>query len=192
MQDQNLTTESFELFLTWLDPNREEAGLKYEAMRRRLLVFFEMRGCLHADDLTDETINIVIRKIPSLDGKYHGDAAAYFYAVAHNQLRKYFSERARHAGGAPNEQTAASDGDEPRRKEVEDRCLRRCLARLAPDERRLALAYYQMEKRAKIEHHKQLAVEFGCTESALRTRMSRLRQTLRACLFSCQEREEQL
>lgn len=191
MQDWNLTAESFDLFLAWLNPNREEAGRTYEALRRRLLVFFELRGCPHADELTDTTINVVIRKTPALNGSYQGDAAAYFYAVANNQLKKYFSKRAQYGDGAPNEQMPFQEDDGQCRKEVEDRCLEHCLARLVPDEQQLARAYYQKEKQAKIEHHKLLAAEFGCSEGTLRTRLSRLRKTLRVCLLACLERAEQ-
>jgi RNA polymerase sigma factor (sigma-70 family) len=192
MKEWNLTAESFELFLNWLDQNPEEAGHKYEAIRRRLLVFFQLRGCAHAEELTDATINIVICKIPTLKDAYHGDPAPYFYAVARNQLQKYFSEQTKRGGVTLDERMPANTDTEQRRKELEDRCLRRCLTKLTPAEQALVVAYYQEQKLARIERRKKLAEQFGCSEAALRTRMNRLRQSLRDCLFDCQEREDHL
>jgi hypothetical protein len=40
MKELNLTSEGFEIFLNWLDLDREAAGQRYEAIRRRLSAFF--------------------------------------------------------------------------------------------------------------------------------------------------------
>ena len=53
MSDQ----EMFDRFLFWLDPNREEAAIKYEAIRRKLIKIFTCRGCIDAEDLADVTID---------------------------------------------------------------------------------------------------------------------------------------
>ena len=58
-----LTEEAFNLFLTRLHPDREQAGQGYEALRLKLNYFFEARRCPMPEMLVDETINRLIRKI---------------------------------------------------------------------------------------------------------------------------------
>src|SRR5580700_5918445 len=55
-----LTRESLEVFLNYLDADRERAGEKYETIRQKLLTLFRCNGCWTAEDLADETIDRVI------------------------------------------------------------------------------------------------------------------------------------
>ena len=43
MNDWDLTEESFDLFLSWLDPDRDLAGKRYESIRRRLIIMLDRR-----------------------------------------------------------------------------------------------------------------------------------------------------
>ena len=54
-----LSQKAFDDLLDWLASNREQAGHKYEAIRRRLITIFTGRGCCDAEDLADETMNRV-------------------------------------------------------------------------------------------------------------------------------------
>ena len=45
MDNWTLTPELFEQLLDWLNPDREQAGRDYEALRRRLIKLFTCRGC---------------------------------------------------------------------------------------------------------------------------------------------------
>src|SRR5947209_6617862 len=38
-------TDSFDRLLAWLNPDREQAGQRYEEIRRRLIKIFARRGC---------------------------------------------------------------------------------------------------------------------------------------------------
>ncbi len=79
---KEFTQEAFDQLLAWLNSDREQAGKKYEEIRKRLITIFTCRGCLIPEDLTDETIDRVVMKIPDLAGSYVGDPALYFYGVA--------------------------------------------------------------------------------------------------------------
>jgi hypothetical protein len=46
-----LSQEAFDALLDWLDPDREQAGIKYEQIRLRLIKIFTGRGCSDAEDL---------------------------------------------------------------------------------------------------------------------------------------------
>jgi hypothetical protein len=77
-----LTQESFDSLLAWLHPDREQAGERYESIRCSLIRFFSARGFSNPEELADETIDRVARKIDELVPSYSGDPATYFFAVA--------------------------------------------------------------------------------------------------------------
>lgn len=186
MRDWELTAESFELFLTWLDTDREQAAHQYEAIRRRLIVFFDCRGCADSEGLADETINRVIRQTPELRETFTGDPIHRLYGVAHYLHLEYLTKRVKTDGGAvPDAARELNAEEHAAEKELRSRCLDKCLLKLAPDERSLVIQYYRESKQAKIDHRKWLAQQWGLSASTLRTRMNRLRQQLRECITSC-------
>ena len=188
MKNWELTGEAFDLFLSWLDTDREDAALKYEALRRRLIVFFDCRGCADSEDLADETINRVIRQTPDLIDSFQGDPVHRLYGVAKFIHREYLSNRVKKDGG----EVPADFPDphpEPDSSEQKSRCLEQCLQRLSDDDRALVMQYYAQDKQAKIDHRKWLAEQIGCAPGTLRTRMNRLRKQLQECITSCQCKE---
>ncbi len=62
-KEWTLTQAALDSLLAWLDPDRDRAGAKYEAIRTRLIKVFVCRGCPEAEDLADETINRVASKL---------------------------------------------------------------------------------------------------------------------------------
>jgi hypothetical protein len=79
----DLTEGAFDKFLVWLSPDRDQAALKYEQIRRGLIAIFEARGCAEAEELADVTIDRVVKRLREMADIYDGDPAPYFYAVAH-------------------------------------------------------------------------------------------------------------
>ena len=53
----------FQQFLHWLDEGRDSGGTRYLEMRRRLAGYFDRKNCEHCDDLADETLTRVMRRI---------------------------------------------------------------------------------------------------------------------------------
>src|SRR5262245_56812797 len=84
-----INQEQFEQLLNWLDPNREKAGTKYEFIRKRLIKIFVCNGCDAAEDLADQTINRVARKLPEIRATYVGEPAPYFRGVAQKILLEW-------------------------------------------------------------------------------------------------------
>ena len=171
-----LDREAFERLLEWLDPDRERAGERYEAIRARLVRIFVSRGCPFAEDLADETINRVSRKVPEVAGAYEGDPALYFYGVANRVHMEYVRRSARAAAPPP----LAVPADE---REYE--CLQECLDALPPETKALVLDYYRGDKREKIERRREIAGRYGIALNALRIRMHRVRAGLEECLRRC-------
>lgn len=175
-----LSQESFDALLDWLDSNREQAGIKYEEIRRRLIKIFTGRGCVDSEDLADETINRVTSKLDEIENEFTGDRARYFYGVANKVLMEYL--RRKPPQPPP---LLASDSN---RAEQEYRCLEQCIARLSDENRELLLEYYGAEGKAKIEKRKQLAEKLGIAPNALRIRAYRIRLALQECVENCVER----
>src|SRR5262245_45931409 len=171
--------ETFDRFLTWLHPDRNLAGEKYEVIRRGLVQFFERRGRLEAEALADETINRVIKKLPDIADHYTGEQSKYFYGVA----RYVYQESLRKPRVVP----PAPEVDDPIPQERKDQCRQQCLDRLPDEDRRLITGYYLKEKQETIEHRRQITTQFGPTNNALAVRAFRIRSALNRCLEECLE-----
>jgi len=180
--DGELVQSSFDLLLKWLHPDREEAGRRYELIRRKLITVFTSRGCRNPEELADETINRVMAKVDRIVGTYDGDPALYFYGVARNVCREYRKFR-KVPELAPPADSETSDSIE-----AELNCLDECMERLLPKNRDLLLEYYQEDKQAKIDHRKTIAERYGLDMNALRIRVHRIRSVVAECTTACVER----
>ena len=58
-----LTESSFRQFLNWLNEGVDSDGEKYLEMRRRLVAYFDRKNCSSPDELADETLNRVARRL---------------------------------------------------------------------------------------------------------------------------------
>jgi DNA-directed RNA polymerase specialized sigma24 family protein len=183
-----LSPQSFEKLLLLLDADREKAGVKYEAIRTRLLRIFEWRGCGSPETLADETMDRVSRRLEGGESVLAEDPAVYFYGVARNVLKEYWTEqqkeaKARQAGLLVQDAPVEDLQD----AEVNDRleCLDRCLAKLPRESLGLITRYYRSEKGDKIADRMELARSLGITHGTLRIRAHRIRRTLEHCVNEC-------
>jgi len=175
-----LSQEAFDALLAWLDSDREQAALKYEKIRRDLIKMFTDRGCLDPEDLADETINRVTRKLKEIKKTFTGDPARYFFGVAKMILLEHLRKKFPQIEKAPP--------NDPNRIELEYNCLERCIERLSKEDRELLLRYYGADGSADTEHRRALAEERGIAPNALRIRVYRIRQALKQCVEKCVER----
>src|SRR3982751_6200665 len=122
-----MNQDDFDRFLAWLDPDREEAGKKYEKIRRRIITICRAHSIpeIDAEEIFDEIINRVVRKLPEIIDTYNGDPALYFYGVARNVIRERW-----HPIKPP---VPPSSLDDPNYKERCDRCLEHCLRQIGQD-----------------------------------------------------------
>jgi DNA-directed RNA polymerase specialized sigma24 family protein len=176
-RDWTLTQEAFDGLLAWLGSNREEAGEKYEEIRRKLILIFASRGCQAPEELADETINRATEKLPELTENYVGDKALYFYGIAKRVWLENLKSKTNPAPPPP-----LDPDDEPERRH---QCLERCLLKLDQPDRNLVIEYYSREKRAKIELRKVMAAQLGLSDNALKIKMCRLRSKLHECVKEC-------
>jgi RNA polymerase sigma factor (sigma-70 family) len=179
--DDNFSQDNFDRLLKWLDPDRERAGIKYEEIRRRLIKLFICRSCIDAEELADETITRVIKKVAEIADSYVGEPIALFYGFARNVFYEYLKSKPFVPPPPPP--------DPPEELEKMSGCLDECMEKLPPDNRKMVLSYYQEEKQAKIDYRKRLADELGINMNALRIKMYRIRASLQECLMECVKRE---
>ncbi|MDX2029220.1 MAG: hypothetical protein SF339_01025 [Blastocatellia bacterium] len=183
-----LTREALARFLAGLDADAERAGEKYEAIRLRLVKFFDWRGAHHPEDCADVTINRVIRKLDA--GETLADLETYCLGVARlvfletlkRPERRHVPFEEAPALAAP---AAAGDADEEDEKR---RCFERCLRELPPESRALVLEYYRDERRTKIDNRQALADRLAIPLNALRSRVQRIRDRLERCIEKCRSR----
>lgn len=187
-QAWSLTPEAFAGLLASLDSDPESAGEKYERIRGGLVRFFEWRGAPYPEEHADDALNRVARKLG--EGQAVEDPFTYVYGVARLVLVEAFKRRDRERAALaqlPAASAAARNDPEPG-ESARFECLDRCLEELPDDGKDLLTAYYQGEKRAKIEARARLAERLGLAPNALRLRASRLRQRLEACVDACMSR----
>ncbi len=172
----SLSQEAFDALLDWLDSDREQAGIKYEQIRSRLIKIFTGRGCVDAEELADETINRVTRKLNEIQNEFTGDRARYFFGVANKIYLEHLRRKTPQSPPPP-----ADSG----RAELEYCCLERCIAKLSEEDRDLLLKEYGAKGRTQAERRKALAEELGISLNALRIRVYRIRVTLKECIEKC-------
>lgn len=180
-----ITKQPFDALLEWLDPDREKAGQRYEVIRAGLIRIFVSKGLSDAEHYTDEAIDRVTKRLPEIQEKYVGDPARYFHGVARNLILE-----------AGRRKEVATDMLPPRitsesvRSDTSE-CLAKCLKLLPTDKQEFILDYHLYQGHAKVEHHRQMAVELSISEGALRTRAHHLRVNLEKCVLECIQQSRQ-
>ncbi len=184
-----LTADIFAKLLARLDPDRERAGERYEDLRRTLTRFFEWRNAPFPEEQTDEVFNRIARKL--FEGVEIRNIGSYCYEVARLVCLEALKGRdSKRASLDHSHDVAVVDrADEERENEIRLSCLEDCLDSLTIKSRELIVAYYQDNKRDRIERRKSLAASFGLQREALANRAQRLRDKLEQCVKSCLRRK---
>ncbi len=185
-----LNPSAFRKFLAWLDEGVDSAGQKYVEMRQRLVSFFDRKNCLSPDELADETLNRVARRLEEEGSITSESPAKYCYIVA----RFVFMEslRGMDKNSVPLDeilhQKLAVGETEKEELEVKEKmlnCLEQCTGKLEPDNRRMIIRYYFGEEKVKIQNRRALAEHLGVTVNALSIRACRVRDKLEVCVGKC-------
>jgi len=191
-----LHEQTFRRLLAWLDQGVNTNGQSYLAIRDRLLGYFDRKNCLNAEELADETLNRVARRLDEEGGNIETEIPAkYCYIVARFVFMECLRETQRDARAIENISRQhdlndrESDGEEKERKEQLLECLDRCVAKLESSQRELVFGYYVGEQRVKIENRRSLAQTLGITVNALSIRACRIRDKLESCVKECARRE---
>lgn len=183
-----ISQENFDRFLSALDPDRELAVVRYEKLWAKLIKFFMLRGFEEPEDLADQTIGRVIRKIQDVEKPY--DIERYLYGVAQRISSEYLRRRRLHTD-LPDLLEASSTTPQEIKAETTYTCLEQCMAKLSPDLRDLILQYYESEGSTKIQSRKAMAQELGISVNALRIRSHQIRAELERCITKCLKKQQE-
>lgn len=178
--------------LEWLDEGTDSGGERFLEMRRRLVSYFDRKNCLEADDLADETLNRIARRLEEEATIESETPAKYCYIVA----RFVFMEHLRAANKASSlaaefevRRAAPASAEDADQKEKMLDCLEGCTGKLESGHREIIRRYYIGEERVKIQNRRALAGEMGITMKALCIRACRIRDKLEACVKHCMDRQ---
>lgn len=189
-QRWELTAGAFDKLLASFDAeDRAAASEKYLQVRKNLVRFFEGRGFFDAETHADEVLNRVTKKLDM--GESFENVGSYVYGVARFlvlELRKKTGKEEKYLIQQPTS-TLPPDSAEEDEKSAKLNCLNKCLSELSDENRQLIVAYYQGEKRDKIERRQRLAETLGIPQNALRSRAVRLREKLESCITGCLRRK---
>ena len=185
-----LDQESFDRLLLRLDPDRDRAAERYELIRRKLVRFFDWRGCTFPEDYADRTINRVAKKILEGVEIHTPDAGLYFLGVARMVFREFLKEarQERETFSARAFRSVPPPGSGERATAME--CLTRCLRRLPADAGEMLLQYYEGGRGTRIRTRSELARQMRIPLNALRIRAHRARAKLEECIRQCLDRSE--
>ena len=189
-KDWQLTASAFYQLLTWLDEGESSSGQAYLELRRRLVGYFDRKKCAAPEDLADETLNRVARRLEAEGTIETETPAKYCYIVA----RFVFLESLRSQKINSIVEEAAVDklvnvspdqAEQTAMREKTLACLERCTKRLDPEKRDLILGYYIGAQQEKIQNRRQMAESLGISVNALSIRACRIRDRLRSCVEHC-------
>jgi DNA-directed RNA polymerase specialized sigma24 family protein len=180
-----LTQESIDKLLAHLGEDHETAGLAYQELRGKLIIFFEGYRCTDAEELADLTLNRVARKL--CDGEIIHKPMLYALSVARFVLSEYWRRPEKSA--VPLDESVqefesnystyvdnarAQHEAQMRREE----CMRRCFMQLPAPQRKLLIDYYWCEKGSLADHRRKMAERLRITPNALSIQVHRLRGKL--------------
>jgi DNA-directed RNA polymerase specialized sigma24 family protein len=183
--DWVLTQSTFRQFLGWLDSGLDSGGHRYLEIRRRLVLYFERKNCASPDELADETLNRVARRLEE-EGEITGDTPTHYcYIVARFVFLESSRRHQRHEPLDDRLPATSDSSDEIKQREQRWECLEQCMQKLNSDDRMLIIGYYQGEQRAKIDNRRTMAAKLGITMNAMSIRACRIRDRLEACMRKC-------
>jgi DNA-directed RNA polymerase specialized sigma24 family protein len=191
-EEPRLTQFAFGRLLEWLDDGVDSQGETYLEMRRRLVSYFDRRNRQFPDELADETLNRIAKTLGESTSIAVRPPARYCYVVARFVLLedvrrgpRYLPVEAVRAEPCRASGPASAESEHASIREQRLECLDRCLDKLKPEQRDLAVEYYRDAKRMRIDRRRTLANRLGITMNALGIRASRLRGSLELCVDDC-------
>ncbi|HEX7312603.1 MAG TPA: sigma-70 family RNA polymerase sigma factor [Pyrinomonadaceae bacterium] len=160
---------------------------RFRALQSKLIFYFERRHCFDPEELADETLERVMRKL--CEGTEVLDLTHYSYGVARNVFYEYLrKEKAKHKYSDEQRrrpEAAAGDDEEAETRERRLRCLEGCMARLKERERWLMFEYYKYKGQRKVLHKQKLAEHLNISREALTLRIFHLKRRLKTCIEDC-------
>jgi DNA-directed RNA polymerase specialized sigma24 family protein len=192
-KDWSLNSNAFRNFLVWLDEGSDSGGQKYLEMRQRLVAYFDYKNCRTPNELADETLNRVARRLEEKGTIESETPAKYCYIVAKFVFFEYLRTAKKESipldavllNRNSKELTTVEQDEENNLKEKNLDCLKQCVDKLETVNREIIVGYYYGKERVKIENRRSLAAKLGISMNALTIRACRIRDKLETCVRKC-------
>ena len=178
------SSESFERLLSFLEPaDRDLAGRRYEFLRKRLILIFERRGCVHAEEVADDTF----LRVESLlnQGKIvdPDNREGFIIETGKHVLQEYWDSR-RLEPVVESDADAVSGSDD-----LKETIFNVCIEQLADRDRDLLRRYLlfgvEGQETKPKELRQRLAQQEGMSLATLSVRIFRIRAELARKCFCC-------
>jgi len=179
--------EGLESLIILLDAGGEgPPGTGYQLIRIKLIRYFAWQRCIAAEELTDETIDRVAKKIAQ--GEEIENLGGFFYGVARLVLKEFQREEQKQQRAVANLPTSTEEvgnDEEDDAAQLRRECNKKCLKDLTEAERDLIVTYCQPDGRPKKERRQDLATKLGIKRENLRLKAFRIREKLDKCVADC-------
>jgi DNA-directed RNA polymerase specialized sigma24 family protein len=172
-----LTAEAFQRLLTGLGGDEAQAAAGYERLRRRLVAYFDARGCGDADVCADETLDRVARRLQQ--GEHIASVSGYAHGVArHVALEALRRQQLKRKAIAEWPRLSPAEGaDEALFAHLEAQ-----IRSLPADAGTLLMEYYRSDEPNSRRRRRCMANRLGISYGALKMRIHRARLDLEAGL----------
>ena len=147
----------------------------FARLRERLVSFFRWKGGRAPEDLADEVLGRIARKLEA--GERIDDPRAYALGVARLVFLETVKSEVREREALAEAPAAV---EEPPEEVLA--VLERCLAGMPPEEAAMIRRYLDGSGQARIDARAALAKELNLSLNALRIRAHRLRERLETCV----------
>jgi DNA-directed RNA polymerase specialized sigma24 family protein len=180
---------AFEEFLSYLAPDRGQAGERYENLRRAAIRFFVSYQAPDPLGCADETLNRLQRIIAT--GRFIHHLESFAIGVARKVLLRDRERRQRREIQFPDVEIIDEDFDaSPMKrleKQVEQKCWAECWQTL-PVLARDLLNQYGLGSQHNKNWRETLAADHGVTPGNLRKKIHDTKKKLRQCLGNCSKK----
>lgn len=195
-KDWVLTADAFALLLSALNSDREQAGVKYEQIRRKVIRKLEFEGSSTPEEYADEVFNRVARRLAEGERLDEESPDGYFLQTARFVLSETRRSGKRHRVSglddlAVGEEPSLNPFEEIERLEDKIRresgliAIEKCRRELSAEDRRIYDTYEFGSGRERIERRQKLADELGEKIENLRLIVFRISKKL----FRCAEKQ---
>lgn len=180
---------AFERFLASLAPDRDQAAVRYENLRRAVIKFCITRRAPDPETCADEVLRVLQRRVAAGRTIRHVESLAI--GVARFVLLRDWQRRRREAELPQSGSEVKNPGATPLEileKQVETDRLSRCLAecwQTFSDEDRKLMERYGLGSEHDKDRRESLAAELGIDPGNLRVSIFRLKKKFRKCLDDC-------
>ncbi len=157
-------------------------------VRQLLIGYFRRLKCQDCESLADKTIERLASILGKFRDKLPTNPLRFSIGVARLIYKEHLRNDVRRNADLPDDldervnQNPSNDD-----AEILDRCLARCLQEIDANKRDLFTRYYSADGKDSQAIRDVIAAELGISITALRLRVMRIKDELRACITKCRQ-----